>query len=175
MEDSGFVKMKRLRDEDLMSSRERAGAIEKYCFLLEGDELMIKDISYKDGIRIGKQYGQLYTLANPEHLPSLCGPRINFDKYSTDKTKFSVGFASALGQLLPCNHIYNQYLFIEDFHKTLKLFESKRLRLQSLWLIPRKVITKEATNDFLNEAIGEGRMPIKAHFNVLSGRTTKTN
>lgn len=168
MEDSGFVKMKRLRDEDLMSSRERAGAIEKYCFLLEGDELMIKDISYKDGIRIGKQYGQLYTLANPEHLPSLCGPRINFDKYSTDKTKFSVGFASALGQLLPCNHIYNQYLFIEDFHKTLKLFESKRLRLQSLSAYSREnSITKEATNDFLNEAIGEGRMPIKAHFNVL--------
>ena len=50
-------------------------------------------------------------------LPAFCGSRINYDKYSTDKTKFSVGFASPLGQLLPCNHIYNQYIFIDDAAK----------------------------------------------------------
>jgi conjugation system TraG family ATPase len=168
MEDSGFVKMSRLKNNQLMSMQNKAGVIEKYCFLLENEQLIIKDIAFKDGVRVGNQYCQLYTLSNPNDLPSLCGSRINYDKYSTDKTKFAVGFGSTLGQLLPCNHIYNQYIFIEDAQKTIKFLESKRLRLQSLSAYSREnLIAKEATNDFLNEAIGEGRMPVKAHFNIL--------
>ncbi|HSZ85504.1 MAG TPA: TraG family conjugative transposon ATPase [Puia sp.] len=168
LEDSGFVKMKRLKNDELMSVQNKAGVIEKYCFLLESDQLIIKDISFKEGVRVGNQYCQLYTLSSPTELPSLCGSRINYDKYSTDKTKFAVGFASTLGQLLPCNHIYNQYIFIEDAQKTIKQLESKRLRLQSLSAYSREnLIAKEATNDFLNEAIGEGRMPVQAHFNIL--------
>jgi hypothetical protein len=34
-----------------------------------------------------------------------CGSRINYEKYSTDKTKISVGFCIFPGQLLSCNHI----------------------------------------------------------------------
>jgi conjugation system TraG family ATPase len=168
LEDSGFIQLHQLKDNELMSVRNKAGVIEKYCFLLEDEKLIVKDISFNEGIHVGNQFAQLYTLSNPTELPSLCGSRINYDKYSTDKTKFSVGFASTLGQLLPCNHIYNQYIFLEDFQKTIKFFESKRLRLQSLSAYSREnAIAKEATNDFLNEAIGEQRLPVKAHFNVL--------
>ena len=101
-------------------------------------------------------------------MPGYCGSRINYDKYSTDKTKFSVGFASTLGQLLPCNHIYNQYIFIDDQHKTIQKLESKRLRLQSLSAYSREnAISRDSTNEFLNEAISQQRLPVKAHFNVL--------
>ena len=80
-----------------------------------------------------------------------------------------MGFASVLGQLLPCNHIYNQYIFIEDIQATMKKMEAKRLRLQSLANYSREnLIAKEATNEFLNEAIAEQRMPVRAHFNVLA-------
>ena len=123
----------------------------------------------KHGIRVGDSYCQLFTMSSPDDLPGFCGSRINYDRYSTDKTKFSVGFASTLGQLLPCNHIYNQYIFLDDPQKTIKQMESKRLRLQSLSAYSREnAIAKEATNDFLNEAIGEQRLPVKAHFNILS-------
>src|SRR5580698_8915860 len=91
LEDSGFVQLKRLKDQDLMSGRSTAGLIEKYCFLLEGDELMVRDISFNDSIRVGNQCCQLYSLSDPMVLPGLCGSRINYDKYSTDRTKFSVG------------------------------------------------------------------------------------
>ena len=130
--------------------------------------MLLKDISFKDGLQIGNQHCQIYTLADADDLPALCGSRINYDKYSTDKTKFSIGFASTLGQLLPCNHIYNQYIFIEDTHKTMQKLESKRLRLQSLSAYSREnTIARDATNDFLNEAISQQRLPVKAHFNVL--------
>jgi len=169
LEDSGFVQLKRLADNELQSQAGRAGLIERYCFLSEnpGDKC-IKDITYNDGIRVGGQYCQLYTLSDAADLPALCGSRINYDKYSTDKTKFSIGFASALGQLLPCNHIYNQYIFMDDAQKTIQQLESKRLRLQSLSAYSREnAISRDAVNDFLNEAISQQRLPVKAHFNVL--------
>jgi conjugation system TraG family ATPase len=169
LEDSGFVSLKRLKDEDLLSSEQRIGPIEQHCFLsADNSELLTKDIDFQDGIRIGSEYAQIFTLGDAEDLPALCGSRINYDKYSTDKTKFSVGFASTLGQLLPCNHVYNQYIFIENPQKTIQRLESKRLRLQSLSAYSREnTIARDATNDFLNEAISQQRLPVKAHFNLL--------
>lgn len=169
LQDSGYIKLKRLRDDELIGDSNKAGLLERYCFLLsDSDRPVIKDIHFKDGMQIGDNHCQLYSLADVEDLPSLCGSRINYDKYSTDKTKFSVGFASPLGQLLPCNHIFNQYIFIEDSHKTIKQLESKRLRLQSLSAYSREnAISRDATNDFLNEAISSQRLPVKAHFNIM--------
>jgi len=169
LEDSGFVKLIRLKEKDLRSQNRTRGLIEKYCFLAEKPESFImKDISFHDGLQVGDQHCHLYTLGDAADLPALCGSRINYDRYSTDRTKFSVGFASTLGQLLPCNHIYNQYIFIEDAQKTIQKLESKRLRLQSLAAYSREnMIARDATNDFLNEAISQQRLPVKAHFNVL--------
>ncbi|HNP94381.1 MAG TPA: TraG family conjugative transposon ATPase [Cyclobacteriaceae bacterium] len=169
LNDSGFMKLKRLNNDDLVGNHEQAGILERYCFLLTDDERStLYDIHIKEEFRIGDNTCQLYSLADVEDLPSLCGSRINYDKYSTDKTKFSVGFASPLGQLLSCNHIYNQYIFLGDVQKTIKHLENKRLRLQSLSTYSREnAISRDATNDFLNEAIASQRLPIKAHFNVL--------
>lgn len=169
MEDSGFVKLTRLREKELRSHSRKMGLVEQYCYLSErNDSFLMGDIVFDEAIRVGDKYCQLYTLGDAVDLPALCGSRINYDKYSTDKTKFSVGFASTLGQLLPCNHIYNQYIFIEDAQKTIQKLESKRLRLQSLSAYSREnLIARDATNDFLNEAISQQRLPVKAHFNVL--------
>lgn len=169
LKDSGFVKLERLGNDDLAGTNRKPGLLERYCFLLsESDPADIKDIHFKDGLKIGDLHCQLYSLADVEDLPSLCGSRINYDRYSTDKTKFSVGFASPLGQLLSCDHIFNQYIFIEDAQKTIKQLESKRLRLQSLATYSREnAISRDATNDFLNEAISSQRLPVKAHYNIL--------
>lgn len=160
--DSGFISMKRLTDSELTN------LITRYLNLQNGEQV-IRDIEFGDEWKIGENHCQLYTLADAEFLPPLCGSRINYDKYSTDKTKFSVGFASPISQLLFCNHIYSQYIFIEDVQKTIQKLESKRLRLQSLSAYSREnLIAKDATDSFLNEAIGEQRLPVKAHFNILT-------
>ena len=113
LEDSGFVRLKRITEEEIVSTQSKAGILERYCYLLGKEEhLLPGDLALRDGIRIGANHGQLYTLGEAEYLPALCGSRINYDKYSTDKTKFSVGFASPMGQLLSCNHIFNQFIFI---------------------------------------------------------------
>ena len=175
LEDSGFVKLTRLRNDELRSQSRKIGIIERYCSLSEKDDSFVyQDIGFTDGLQVGDKHCQIYTLGDAADLPALCGSRINFDRYSTDKTKFSIGFASTLGQLLSCNHIYNQYIFIEDAQKTLQKLESKRLRLQSLSAYSREnLIARDSTNDFLNEAIGQQRLPVKAHFNVLAWTADK--
>jgi conjugation system TraG family ATPase len=173
MEDSGFVKLTRLKNNELKSDSRKKGLIERYCFLSEReDSFVFNDITFNQGLEVGDKHCQLFTLGDAADLPALCGSRINFDRYSTDKTKFSIGFASTLGQLLSCNHIYNQYLFLEDAQKTIQKLESKRLRLQSLSAYSREnMIARDATNDFLNEAVSQQRLPVKAHFNVLAWST----
>ncbi len=168
LSDSG-IRLERLREADLVSRRDKVGFIERYYTLSEDPEQrLVKDLQLKDRLQIGEQHGQLFTLADTADLPPLCGPRITYDKYSTDKTKFPIGFASAVGLLLPCNHLYSQYIFIGDTAETLKKLESKRLRLQSLAGYSREnAIARDAVGDFLNECVREQRLPVKAHFNVL--------
>jgi conjugation system TraG family ATPase len=169
LEDSGFVRAIALEDDDIYSDNGKAGLLERYCTLSKKEgEHLFGDIVFDDALLINGKYAQLYTLGDAANLPSLCGPRITYDRYSTDRTSFSVGFASPLGQLLSCNHIYSQYIFIDDAAKTLQRMESKRLRLQSLSAYSREnLIARDATNDFLNEAISRQRLPVKGHFNVL--------
>ncbi|MFT2010982.1 TraG family conjugative transposon ATPase [Pontibacter sp. 13R65] len=170
LQDIGFVTLRRLTDEELAGTKEKAGLIERYCGLLpENAPPLLQDLHLQQGIRIGDKHCQLFALADAEHLPSLCGSRINYDRYSTDRSKFSTGFASPLGQLLPCNHLYNQYIFLEDASQTLQQLERKRLRLQSLAAYSREnALARDATHQFLNEAVGQQRLPVKAHFNVLA-------
>jgi conjugation system TraG family ATPase len=98
--DSGFISLQRLQDAELVN------LIIQYLNL-QTDSEIVRDIEFKPEWKIGENNCQLYTMADAEFVPALCGSRINYDKYSTDKTKFSVGFASPIGQLLSCNHIYS--------------------------------------------------------------------
>jgi conjugation system TraG family ATPase len=169
LSDSGFVELRQLSAEELAGSPTQPGLLERYLFLAAPDDTPeLKDIVFKPDWKIGENHCQLYTLSDAEALPATCSPRVNYDKYSTDKTKFSVGFATPVGLLLPCNHIYNQFLVIGDVQATLKRMEAKGRRLQSLSAYSREnSISRDATADYLNEAIAQARTPIKAHFNLL--------
>jgi len=170
LDDSTYIQARRLKTDELVGTIDQPGLLERYCFLIGDKEPpIIRDIEITGGLKIGDLHAQLFTLADIEDLPTLCGPRINYERYSTDKTKFSISFAAPLGQLLNCNHIYNQYVAIEDVQLTLKKMESKRLRLQSLSAYSREnSLSRDAVNQFLNEAISEQRLPVKAHFNILA-------
>ncbi|MGJ1318732.1 TraG family conjugative transposon ATPase [Sphingobacterium spiritivorum] len=169
LEDSDFVGLHRLVDDELAGTANKAGIIERYCFLLdEGEESHLCDTHIGERMTIGNKHCEMYTLSDVEELPSMCGSRINYDRYSTDRTKFSIGFASTLGLLLDCDHLYNQYLFIGDSQKTIKELERKRLRLNSLSAYSREnSVSRDAVNDYLNDAVANQYFPVRAHFNVM--------
>lgn len=174
--DSGLISLHQLNDDELAGTVGKVGLIESYCSLISaGERPLLRDVHLSDGIRIGENHCQLFSLADVEDLPSLCGSRINYDRYSTDKSKFSLGFAANLGLLLDCNHQYNQYIFIGDPQKTIKELEARKLRLHSLSAYSREnAVSRDAVNDFLNEAVASGHLPVKAHFNVMAWTSDAT-
>ncbi|RHL52524.1 TraG family conjugative transposon ATPase, partial [Bacteroides stercoris] len=73
MNDSGFVRLRRLSTDELVGTEKSAGLIERYFSLMpEGD--VATDIRY--------------------------------EKLSTDRSDCRLSFASPVGLLLSCNHIY---------------------------------------------------------------------
>jgi len=169
LRDSGLFSLDRLSSAELAGDANSAGVIEKYLFLLgAGQQPVLRDIGLRGGIRVGDQQCQLYTLSDVSELPAFCGSRVSYDAYSTEKSKYSIGFASPLGLHLDCNHIYNQLIFVGDPQGTIKGLEAKKLRLQSLSAYSREnAVSRDACNDFLNEAVATQKQPVKAHFNVM--------
>ncbi|GEP98569.1 TraG family conjugative transposon ATPase [Chitinophaga cymbidii] len=170
LQDSGFLELRRLDGDDLASSPNRAGLLERYCYQLAEDQIpVLADFKTGGELSVAGHSLHIFSLADPDDLPSLCGPRLNYEKYSTERTPFSIGFGAPLGLLLHCNHIVNQYIIVGDGAGTLRQLETKRKRLQSLSAYSREnAISRDATSAFLNEAIGQGRLPVKAHLNVIA-------
>ncbi|WP_442795990.1 TraG family conjugative transposon ATPase [Pelobium manganitolerans] len=168
LQDCKLISLKRLSTGDLKSTSSKKGLIEKYIALNGSYEAKIfSDVEMGESLKIGAQHLKFFSLADATQMPHFCGPRITYDKFSTDKTKFPISFAGHLGLLLNCRHIYNQFIIIGDVPHTLSNFEKKRLRLQSLSSYSREnAVTGDATNEFLNEAVADQRQPVKAHFNI---------
>jgi conjugation system TraG family ATPase len=170
LNDSGLVSLARLSDDELAGTANAPGVIERYCFLLaEGEASGIADIHLREDLRVGEKRCGMFTLADAQDLPSLCGPRINYDRYCSEQSKFPIGFASPLGLLLDCNHILNQYVFIGEQGEAVKRLEAKKRRLHSLSAYSREnASTRDWVNEFLAEAVSSGRQPVRAHVNVLA-------
>ncbi|HUC79474.1 MAG TPA: DUF3875 domain-containing protein [Flavisolibacter sp.] len=95
LEDSGFVTLRRLTNEQLRSTKNSAGVIEQYMRLSSSP--MMCDIRFKEGIEVGDKHMQLFTMSAADDLPALCGSRINYDKYSTIKPSFLLALHPRLG------------------------------------------------------------------------------
>ena len=143
------------------------GLIEKYLTLTP-DGLALQDINLESGLQIGSNYCAMFNISHVDDLPGKVGPEKKYEPFSTDRTRFSLGFASHIGLELPCNHIYSQYFFIGDDKKIIKELEGKKANLHALSKYSREnVVNGEWTEEYLNEHAVEQRLPIKAHFNVL--------
>ena len=63
-------------------------------------------------MRIGDKRLCLHTLSDTEDLPAAVATDSRYERLSTDRSDCRLSFAAPLGLLLPCNHIYNQYVFV---------------------------------------------------------------
>lgn len=163
--DAGIV-LARMKVEDMVGSGRSPGLFGEYLGL--GDSGILQDIQFVPEWKIGNNYVQLFTLGDADCLPAKVSPYCSYGPYGTDQSEFPIGFSTPVCSLLPCNHVYNQFLFIVDHQKKLKELESKRLRLESLSNYSREnAMARDAASAFLNEAVAKGRKAVKAHFNVM--------
>ena len=89
--------------------------------------------------------------------------------YFFSALNYRLSFAAPVGLLLSCNHIYNQYVFIDNSDETLQKFEKTARNMHSLSRYSRQnAINKEWIDEYLNEAHSQGLQSVRAHFNVLA-------
>lgn len=170
MNDSGFIRLTRISSDEITGTGEKPGLIEKYFSLSLDDTTCLEDLELgADGLRVGSKHVCLHTLSDAEDLPGRIGTDMRYEKRSTDRSDCRLSFASPVGLLLSCDHIYNQYLFIEDSAENLRKFEKIARNMQSLSRYSRgNLINKEWIDQYLNEAHSFGLTSIRAHFNVLA-------
>ena len=116
----------------------------------------------------------LHTLSDTDDLPTSVHTDARYERLSTDRSDCRLSFAAPVGLLLSCNHIYNQYLFIEDSDANLERFEKQARNMHSLARYSRSnQINEEWIQEYLNLAHSQGLTSIRAHFNVLAWSNDK--
>ncbi|MBX9049626.1 TraG family conjugative transposon ATPase [Bacteroides thetaiotaomicron] len=170
MNDSGFIKLLRLTTDEIVGTDAQAGIIEKHFSLSQSETTTLKDIAIKaDELRIGDNMLCLHTLSDAEDLPSKIATDMRYEKLSTDRSDCRLSFAAPVGLMLSCNHLYNQYLFIDDSGANLQKFEKAAKNMHSLSRYSRSnQINKEWIDQYLNEAHSFGLTSIRAHCNIMA-------
>ena len=168
--ESGLLRMTRLTDEEITGTDTSAGIIEKYFSLSQEDTACLQDLSLGAGeMKIGDNYLCLHTLSDPEDLPSNVATDCRYERLSTDRSDCRLSFAAPIGILLTCNHVVNQYLFIDDSAESLRKFEQTARNMHSLSRYSRSnQINREWIEEYLNEAHSKGLTSIRAHCNVMA-------
>lgn len=168
--DSGFIRLTRLKTDEIIGTEHRPGIVEKYFSLSQAQSTTLKDISLSaEDMHIGDNILCLHTLSDIEDLPSRVQTDSRYEKLSTDRSDCRLSFASPVGLLLSCNHIYNQYLFIDDSAENLRKFEKMARNMHSLSKYSRgNQINKEWIEQYLNEAHSFGLTSIRCHCNVMA-------
>ncbi|MFV0587559.1 TraG family conjugative transposon ATPase [Bacteroides reticulotermitis] len=168
--DSGFIRITRLTSDEIIGTETQAGIIEKYFSLSQTDTTCLQDITLGAGeMKVGDNYLSLHTLSDPDDLPGEVYTDTRYERLSTDRSDCRLSFAAPVGVLLTCNHIYNQYLFIDDSAENLKRFEKQARNMHSLSKYSRSnQINKQWIEAYLNEAHSYGLTSIRCHCNVIA-------
>ncbi len=131
--DSGFVRLTRLSSDEITGTPDTAGLVEKYFALSLDDTTCLQDMELgADGLRIGSKSVCLHTVSDVEDLPGTVGTDMRYERLSTDRSDCRLSFAAPVGLLLSCDHVYNQYIFLDDSAENLRRFEKSARNMQSL-------------------------------------------
>ena len=170
LNDSGHIRLRRLSDDELTGTEKETGIIGRYLALSPGNTDCLEDIAMSaEEMRVGSNRLCLHTLSDTEDLPAAVETDYRYERLSTDRSDCRLSFAAPLGLLLPCNHIYNQYVFVGNSDEELRRFEKSARNMQSLSRYSRQnAINCEWIEEYLNEAHSQGLKSVRAHFNVMA-------
>ena len=168
--DSGCMRLRRLSADEIAGTDDKRGLLDRYLSLRDDAAGTLEDLRLgADEVRIGDQILCLHTLSDTDDLPAAVATDGRYERLSTDRSDCRLSFAAPVGLMLPCNHIYNQYLFIDDSEENLKRFEKQARNMLSLARFSRSnQINREWIEEYLNVAHSQGLASIRAHFNVLA-------
>ena len=168
--DSGLVRLERLTTEEITGTESEPGIIERYLTLSADRNCMLQDMQLNpDGMRIGDKRLCLHTLSDLDDLPGRVRTDGRYERLSTDRSDCRLSYAAPVGVMLPCDHIYNQWIFIDDSNENLSRFEKMAKNMQSLSRYSRSnQINKQWLDEYLNEAHTNGLQSVRCHCNIIA-------
>ncbi|MEC4113423.1 TraG family conjugative transposon ATPase [Myroides pelagicus] len=168
--DSQLLTMTCLSENEILGNELESGILEQYFALSDKNRGSLKDLAlFPDKVKVGDKSVLFHTLSHVEDLPNKVSCANVYQNFSTQSSHLLLSMASQVGLLLDCNHIYNQYLFIEDSQANLKRFEKSAKTMHSLSRYSREnQINKQWIEKYLNTAYSQGLKSIRAHFNVMA-------
>ena len=168
--DSGLIRLERLTTEEITGTENEPGIIERYLTLSADGTTMLQDMQLNpDGMRIGDKRLCLHTLSDLDYLPGKVRTDGRYERLSTDRSDCRLSYAAPVGVMLPCDHIYNQWIFIDDSNENLSRFEKMAKNMQSLSRYSRSnQINKEWLDEYLNEAHTNGLQSVRCHCNIIA-------
>lgn len=168
--DSGLVRLERLTTEEITGTENEPGIIERYLTLSADGTTMLQDMQLNpDEMRIGDKRLCLHTLSDLDDLPGKVRTDGRYERLSTDRADCRLSYAAPVGVMLPCDHIYNQWIFIDDSNENLSRFEKMAKNMQSLSRYSRSnQINKEWLDEYLNEAHSNGLQSVRCHCNIVA-------
>ena len=171
LNDSGLVRVERLTEAEIVGTADDAGLLARYFALSDERQAVVnEDIRLDPGVmRIGDKYLSMHTLSDLDMLPQSVATDFRYERLSTDRSDCRLSFAAPVGLLLSCNHVYNQFVFLDNHDETLKRLEATARNMTSLAAYSRaNAINREWIDLYLNEAHSQGLRSVRCHCNVMA-------
>ena len=167
--ESGMLKLRRLGAEEIIGTVEKPGLIAQY-FTLSREPVANEDIRLDPGrMTVGDKILCLHTLTDLDDLPQQVSTDARYERLSTDRSDCRLSFAAPVGLLLGCNHLYNQYIFLDNHEQTLRSFERLARNMNSLSRYSRSnAVNKEWIDLYLSQAHVDNLRSVRCHCNVIS-------
>ena len=169
LRESGLLRLRRLGAEEIIGTPGRPGLIAQY-FALDRAPAANEDIRLDPGrMRVGDKILCLHTLTDLDDLPQTVATDARYERLSTDRSDCRLSFAAPVGLLLGYNHLYNQYIFLDNHEQTLQRFERLARNMNSLSRYSRSnAVNKEWIDLYLSQAHVDNLRSVRCHCNVIS-------
>lgn len=167
---SGGFACRELTEDEVVGTEDHFGIIEQYLTLnYTGKNEILYDLHVnEDDLMVGDRYLSCFSLGELTQLPNVVSTSKRNEKLSSDVSTLANCFSYELCLKLPFNHIYNQYIFVDDSNENLRELEKQGRKMESLSAISREnAINKEFNDDYLNQAQIMKEHSIHAAFNVM--------
>ena len=167
--ESGLIGIRRLTTEEILGDEKTPGILNQY-FTLNFEQSVNEDIKLDPGrMMIGDKILCMHTLTDLDDLPQQVGTDTRYERLSTDRSDCRLSFAAPVGLLLGCDHVYNQFIFLENHEEILERFERMGRNMNSLSQYSRSnAVNKEWIDLYLSEAHVGNLRSVRCHCNVMT-------
>lgn len=168
LESSRLIGLQRIKATELAGTDTQAGLLERYMSLSLRDEVVtLADLEMNEELRVGGKYTKFYTISDIDDLPEWVHTNNRVEALSTERSNVSVSYAAPVSLMLNCNHIYNQYIFIEDKQAAFPKLEQRATQMRSLANFGKdNEVNAMLLNQYLSYAAETGFTPVRSHFNI---------